>query len=166
MITPVVHAAGGYSFTYSVQGQTIILEPSVDTSAFDYYKWTCDVLHSDEWFTTRWIPVEDLDTKRMILSYDETYHIELHVKDCTDTYQTGEFIRIGSNHTLTAVNEYTDETEQGIDLFDNIPEPVTHFFNSLHPLWNVLILCVILGLSISFVLWDDRVILFKRIKKK
>lgn len=164
MITPCLPAASGYSYTYHVQGQTIILTPCVDSSSYTHYQWHVRALYAEEWFTTQWIPVEDLDTKRMTLDFNETYHVQLIVKNGGSQYQTGEYIKIGSDHTLTSVDEtVTDET--GIDYLRHIPDPLVHLVGSIPPLVSIIILFVFSGIILWFILWDDRVTVFKRIKK-
>lgn len=160
MITPVVHA----SFEYSVQGHTIILDPSVNDSDYEYYKWKVRAINTDEWFETRWIPVEDLESKRMSLRYDETYHVQLFVKNGSSQQHTGEYISIGPKKSLESISE-TDVSEETIDYFRHVPQPFLTLFDEVNPIILIIFLCVIFGFSIWFVLWDDRVILFKRMKK-
>lgn len=165
MIPSGVHAANGFSFDYMVQGQEITLTPCIDETQYDEYKWTFRNT-DDHRFSTRWIPIDDLDDHVFHSMYNTTYLVTLSVKDTSGgSHQTSEYVSIGSNHTLTSVTESGDPVDS-FDFFNGLPEPVIGFFSGLHPVLNIIFVCVIIGLGVWFVIWDDRVIVFKRMRKK
>ena len=147
-----------FDFDYVVDGQTILLRPSVN-AAYDEYRWRIfgnNGIESD----TNWIPVDDLYNHMTTHDNGTTYLVQLHVRCSTGSWMKAEYIRIGSNGTRTmeTVGASGDESQ----FINALPSWLT----SLHPLVWVIVFCVIIGGSISFLVWDDRVVIYRRIKTK
>jgi len=144
----VVAAPGSISFDYNVNGQTITLKPHV-AAVYDDYCWTIrssqDILS-----TTDWIDVDDIHDHKTVLSFNESYIITLTARDGSGRYQTGQPVRIGTNHNLTqSTLETMEEENTGFNnMFDTIPDSWKQTANQIHPL--ILVAFSIIVLSLIF----------------
>ena len=119
LIPTAVYGAPTGSFTYTVHGQTVVVNPSLSDVTF--YKWQLKGDYSSE---TEWIPIADVDVHRFILNWDTSYRITLLYKKGSDTGSFNQMVKVGNdpdppdNDTVTPT---VQTTSQFRNLYDQVP---------------------------------------------
>ena len=150
-------APASFDFEYTVDGQTIILHPSISAS-YDDYKWKIQGSNGIE-TTTSWISVDDIYDHRTTHMNATTYLIQLHVRCTTGQWLTAQYIRIGSNGTRAL--EIMEPTEEESVLLTNMP-----WLADIPVIVWVIISVFVISASIGFLLWDDRIRIYRKIRTK
>jgi hypothetical protein len=158
-------------FTYTVEGQTVILKPTIGL-AVDEYRWKIKGYNGAN-AETSWINRTDLSDHICHLTWDQKYIIELHLRNETLQTKIGKIIKIGSMEGSNVRNITTDkdietptEKPEIRNMFDVVPDHIKDFFTGLHPVIKIIIIVGSLTLIFIIVQRKKKIILYKKIRSK
>ena len=148
------------SFTYHIEGQTVILSPSLGAGV-DAYRWIVENRNLGTSSNSEWIDRNYTDPYQYVLDWNTSYFLQLQVRNETDTREITKTAGLGTavNNTPISLKPDDDDDNQtsGIPIlnreqrefknfFKTLPQPVQDFLN----VWGswILLVLVISGLTI------------------
>ena len=114
-------------FTYSVDGHTITVNPSLGLGV-DFYKWKIENNMTGE---TEWINTTDTDIHRFTVNWNGTYLITLFYKNSTISRFIRKYIGVGTKEHSNVEDEEEDEYTYPAETIEEGNNPPDHGFRNL-----------------------------------
>ena len=153
-LAPNIDAAVSGSFTHTLRGQILDLNPTLGSDV-TYYRWTITNNNSVVG-QTYWIPIGERCPTKYHLDRGMDYQVTMGYKNCTESGEFSVTLRVpkGDDETTLSVDTDTGEVSPYKKLFGEYSPAVNQWISERNPgEWFVLI---IVALIVIFILHKSR----------